>query len=464
MIPLFSSYSFCRLNSKIFYNAFNSYFLASTSDYNHRIQCRTIHQDNSTTNDQNHDDQDLLNEIFQYNLLADLSPKNVVVIMPRMKRGALFRSHESGQALLDETVTLVKTIPYWKVAGAQMISTSAIHAEKIFGSTNLDHIRDYVRNQSADAVVFAIDVLRPIQHHFFRDFLNVQVKTITKKLQLKIDVLVYSMQVYDRFSTVLKIFRERCSTKEAKLQLALAELDYIKKNLHHMQECDFSQFSMSKSFGGNFDTFYQIKKQVIQERESRLKRALSSITTAYEVKRKHRTTLEIPTVAVVGYTNSGKTSLIKALSHDNSLQPEDRLFATLDVTTHSITLPSKMKALLIDTIGFISEIPTTLVHCFRSTLREICTANLIVHVVDASHPNRHQQIETVHQTLKEIEVPEKLFQTMIEVSNKVNKLSDPIDIDGLAISATERIGLDELTRQIQKSLIENTERLAFEIR
>ncbi|OTF79578.1 GTP-binding protein 6-like protein, partial [Euroglyphus maynei] len=241
-----------------------------------------------------------------------------------MKKGALYRSHENGRALLDETVTLVKTIPYWNVAGAQMISTGAIGAEKIFGSTNLEHIRDYVRQQSADAVVFAIDVLRPIQHHFFRNFLNVE--------------------VYDRYTTVLKIFRERCSTKESKLQLALAELEYVKKNLHHMQECDFSQFSMSKSFGGNFDTFYQIKKQVIQERESRLKRSLSSITTAYDEKRKHRTTLEIPTVAIVGYTNSGKTSLIKALSHDNSLRPEDRLFATLDVTTHQITLPSKMKA------------------------------------------------------------------------------------------------------------------------
>ncbi|KAH9505936.1 putative GTP-binding protein 6 [Dermatophagoides farinae] len=408
MIPFLSSISFGRLNSKILYNV-----LASSFHNNHHIQCRSIHQDDSMNDSNQDDDHDLLNDVFQYNLLVDLSPKNVVVIMPRMKKGDLYRMR--------------------------------LILKKFFGSTNRNHLRDYVRQESADAVVFAINVLRPRQHHFFRNFFDVE--------------------VYDRFSTVLKIFRERCSTKEAKLQLALAELEYVKKNLHHLQECDFSQFSFSKSFGGNFDTFYQIKKQIIQERESRLKRSLSTVTNAYEIKRKNRTTMEIPTVAVVGYTNSGKTSLIKALSHDTSLQPEDRLFATLDVTTHQITLPSKMKALLIDTIGFISEIPTTLVHCFRSTLREICTANLIVHVVDASHPNRYEQINTVHQTLKEIEVPEKLLQTMIKVSNKVDKLSIPIDnIDGIAISATERIGLDKLARQIQKGLIENTERLAFEMR
>lgn len=275
--------------------------------------------------------------------------------------------------------------------------------------------------------------------------------------------------MYDRFSLVLRIFRERASTKEAKLQLSLAELNYVKKNLHFMKDAEFSQFSFSTSFGGGFDTFYQVKKQLIEEKELKLKKLLEKIEKNNTVKKQHRMKVQIPSVAIVGYTNCGKTSLIKALTHDAKLVPEDRLFATLDVSVHMTKLPSNLKILLIDTIGFITEIPTTLVHSFRSTLSEICSADLLVHVTDCSHPDCKTQIETVISTLRDINVPERLIDTMIEVSNKIDKVQDTVQEtmnqdDRLLISATSRIGLDTLISTIEKAVIANTDRLSFDIR
>ena len=277
--------------------------------------------------------------------------------------------------------------------------------------------------------------------------------------------------MYDRFSVVLRIFRERASTKEAKLQLALAELNYVRKNLHHMKDENFMQFSISSSFGGNFDTFFEVKKQLIKEKELKLKKLLEKIDQNNALKKQHRMKVQIPSVAIVGYTNCGKTSLIKALTNDARLTPENRLFATLDVSVHMVNLPSNLKAVLIDTIGFISDIPTTLIHSFRSTLSEICSADLLVHVTDSSNPDWRQQVETVHSTLREINVPEKLIDSMVEVSNKVDKISSSEqselakqDGDRLLISTTERIGLDELKGAIERAIIANTDRLMFDIR
>lgn len=247
----------------------------------------------------------------------------------------------------------------------------------------------------------------------------------------------------------------------------MAELDYLKKNINNIDENDLNQLSIGNTIG-NFDNAYlQNKKDILQSLEHRLKKSLTEIVNTYNNKRSNRSTLEIPSVAVVGYTNCGKTSLIKALTHDPSLTPQNCLFATLDVTTHQLWLPStKMKCLMIDTIGFISNIPISFVHCFRSTLKEICTADLLIHVVDISNPENRFQIDTVHQTLKEIQVPEKLLNTMIEVSNKVDKISEE-DLDkctGIPISATKRIGLDQLIPTMEKRIIKNTDRISLKLK
>lgn len=230
-----------------------------------------------------------------------------------------------------------------------------------------------------------------------------------------------------------------------------------------MRDQDFVKFSFSKSFGGNFDTFYQVKKKILDDQESRIRKALAKVERNQEIQKRRRTNKEIPSVAVLGYTNSGKTSLIKSLTHDSRLVPEDRLFATLNVSSHQLHL-SSADVLLIDTVGFISEIPTTFVHCFKSTLGEICSADLLVHVVDSSHPESEVQIETVSQTLAELNVPQKLISTMITVSNKIDKVGDISDCRGMPVSATDRIGLDQLKAEIERRIVENTERLHLKIR
>lgn len=247
----------------------------------------------------------------------------------------------------------------------------------------------------------------------------------------------------------------------------MAEVDYVRKNINNIDENDLKQLSIGNTIANFDNTYYENKKNILQKLENRLKKLLVEIVNTYNNKRSSRKTLEIPSVAVVGYTNCGKTSLIKALTHDPNLTPQNRLFATLDVTTHQLWLPSiKMNCLMIDTIGFISDIPLSFVHCFNSTLKEICTADLLIHVVDISNPKHRFQIDIVHQTLKEIKVPEKLLNTMIKVFNKVDKTSedDLHNCTGIPISATKRIGLDQLISMIEKRLIKNTDRIALELK
>lgn len=204
------------------------------------------------------------------------------------------------------------------------------------------------------------------------------------------------------------------------------------------------------------------RHQLLQDREVKLKKMLLKLEQNRDILRENRRKKQVPTVAVVGYTNCGKTTLIKALTHDESLIPKNVLFATLDVTVHKGRLPSNMNILYTDTIGFISNIPITLIQSFNSTLKDICTADLIIHVRDVSHPDQILQNETVNKTLNDINVPERLTKTLIEVCNKIDLVKDPHihkTDRNILISATEGIGLDELKNLIEERLVQNTSQL-----
>ncbi|GBN80149.1 Putative GTP-binding protein 6, partial [Araneus ventricosus] len=154
-----------------------------------------------------------------------------------------------------------------------------------------------------------------------------------------------------------------------------------------------------------------------------------------------------------------KTTLIKSLTNDGRLQPEDKLFATLDVTLHPGFLPSKQKVLFIDTVGFISDVPTALIQSFRSTLEEINIADLVIHIRDISHPDTEAQKETVLRTLQELNLPIKLLESIVEVRNKIDLLQDKKpneDTDAVNISATEGTGLPTLLETVEQKLFENT--------
>ena len=156
----------------------------------------------------------------------------------------------------------------------------------------------------------------------------------------------------------MNILKKHATSPYAKLQVALAEVPYLRFRL----TTDESEFASSK----NFD----VRKVLLREREQKLKDAIGKLRNQRQMLRNNRTRSNFPVVAVVGYTNSGKTSLIKALTGDKRLQPKDRLFATLDVTLHGGILPSSMKVLYVDTVGFISDIPSELIECFIATLED----------------------------------------------------------------------------------------------
>jgi GTP-binding protein HflX len=266
----------------------------------------------------------------------------------------------------------------------------------------------------------------------------------------------------------LNIFKDHARTKEAKLQIALAEIPYIRNNLRSFENSGHSRQKNSfQHIGGLGETWIETRKQLLIERETKLKKQLEKIKLNRDILRLNRVRKKIPIIAVVGYTNSGKTSLIKALTNDEKLIPKDQLFATLDVTVHSGRLPSNLTVLYTDTIGFISQIPTTLIHSFKATLSDICVADLIIHISDISHPNCELQEETVNKTLDDIEVPLKLKNSIIEVANKIDLVEDQNILNNcnkLLISSTKRIGLNELMNRIEKCLLINTGRLSKVLR
>ena len=172
--------------------------------------------------------------------------------------------------------------------------------------------------------------------------------------------------------------------------------------------------------------------------------------------RRRRKDLRFPTVAVVGYTNCGKTSLIKALTGDESMSPRDQLFATLDVTVHEAVMPSNLSALFVDTVGFISDIPTNLIASFSATLEDAATADVLIHVRDISNPDHEMQSKNVLGTLRRLGVPENKLDSMITLGNKID-LVDPAEWKGLKerenlvpVSATEG---DKICRLLHNPIV-----------
>ena len=194
-------------------------------------------------------------------------------------------------------------------------------------------------------------------------------------------------------------------------------------------------------------------------RESRIKKAMEKLKTSRQLRLKSRSKNQIPTVAVVGYTNAGKTSLIKRLTKDERLEPQNILFATLDLRVYTGKLNLIPKVLYLDTIGFITDIPVALIESFRSTLEEINAADLVIHLQDITHPDFFGQCNTVHKTLKHLQVPSKLTKSMIEVANKYDAISPEYMVrrnnSDFQISVTHDIHIDLLEREIERRLMIN---------
>ena len=267
-----------------------------------------------------------------------------------------------------------------------------------------------------------------------------------KNLQDELDA-----KVMDRTLVILDIFAARASTSEGKIQVELAQLKYRQSRLTGFGTA-MSRLGGGIGTRGPGEKKLEMDRRLIKSRIAQLNRELRDVRRHREITRQSRSRNHIPVAAIVGYTNAGKSTLLNTLTGADILA-EDKLFATLDPTTRERKLPGGQEILLTDTVGFIRKLPTELVESFKSTLDEVREADLLVHIVDISHPTFEEQIEVVNRTLAEIDKTEK---PMIMVFNKVDAFTFvPKEEDDLTPRGRENIDLDELKRTWMGKLQDN---------
>ncbi len=258
-------------------------------------------------------------------------------------------------------------------------------------------------------------------------------------------------KVLDRTALILDIFAQRARTHEGKLQVELAQLKY---NLPRLggQGLVLSRLGGGIGTRGPGETKLEVDRRRIRERISEIEREIEQIRRHRDLHRQRRLAARIPAVAMVGYTNAGKSTLLNALTAADVLA-EDKLFATLDPTTRKVTLPGGQEALLTDTVGFIQKLPHQLVAAFRATLEEVVQADLLLHVIDASHPRCQEQSDAVFRVLDELGAADK---PVIPVYNKIDRLDNPhfkerlLRLpDSVAISALGGAGITDLLERIR---------------
>ncbi|MDD6213145.1 MAG: GTPase HflX [Clostridiales bacterium] len=327
------------------------------------------------------------------------------------------------QASLDELEELAET------AGAVVLekiiqNREQIHPGTYLGKGKIEEVRERIHALGATGVV-CDDELSPAQ---------------MKNLEMLLDT-----KVMDRTLVILDIFAGRASTREGKIQVELAQLRYRAARLVGLRE-SLSRLGGGIGTRGPGETKLETDRRVIHDRISSLKKELEEVKRHRETTRKSRERSRIPVIAIVGYTNAGKSTLLNALT-GASILAEDKLFATLDPTTRNLVLPTGEEVLLTDTVGFIRKLPHHLIEAFRSTLEEAKYADVILHVVDASNPQMDIQMQVVYDTLKDLEIKDKPILTVFNKQDRVEgalRLVDYRADDTLGISARTGQGLEEL--------------------
>lgn len=273
---------------------------------------------------------------------------------------------------------------------------------------------------------------------------------------------IFKKPVMDRTGVILEVFAQRAQTKEARLQIELAKVRYQAPRLKRMWSHLSRQAGTGSSGGGGAylkgegEKQIEIDRRILKREIDQLQQEILEVKSIRETQRSARVRNEVPVFAIIGYTNAGKSTLLNAMTNAGVFV-EDKLFATLDTTTRKYTLKNNQEILLIDTVGFIRKLPHLLVAAFKSTLEEAFQADILIHLIDASHPMAEEQAATTFEVLKELSAGEK---PIITVLNKVDKCDDKQRLmrmqhlypKTVQISALNRTGLDELEEMMVTEL------------
>lgn len=345
-------------------------------------------------------------------------------------------SQVSTDESLEELAELART------AGVDIVGESVSKRDKpnvatFIGSGKVEELTEVIKRDKIELVIFDDD-LSPTQQ-----------RQLQESFQAK---------VIDRTGLILDIFAQRAHSREGKLEVELAQLTYLLPRLTRM----WTHLSRQKGGVGTRgpgETQLEVDRRRVREKISRLKVDLQESRQNRATQRKRRQKIPIPTVSLVGYTNAGKSTLLNSLTKSDVLV-DNKLFATLDPTSRKVVLPNKQAVVFTDTVGFIRKLPHDLVESFKATLEEVVVADILVHVMDVSHPQAEEHFYSVQQVLKELECHEK---PTILALNKIDQLENNLPLlywekqfdQTVAISGKERLGFEQLF-QVVEHLLESS--------
>lgn len=364
------------------------------------------------------------------------APDRALVVHPAFKGGEFNRAPE---ARLAEAVGLAGAIEL-DIVAAEAVNVAKLRPATLLGKGAVERLAELIKEREIALAV--------VDYHLS----PVQQRNLEK---------AWGCKVIDRTGLILEIFGARARTREGTLQVELAALSYQRSRLVRSWTHLERQRGGFGFMGGPGETQIEADRRMIGERIVKLERELEEVKRTRELHRKARRRVPYPIVALVGYTNAGKSTLFNRLTRAEVLA-KDMLFATLDPTMRDLILPSGRKVILSDTVGFISDLPHELVAAFRATLEEVLEADVVVHVRDVSHPDSEAQAADVETVLKELGLSEAVERGMVEALNKIDLLDETrrIEIlnqakrrDGtLALSAVTGEGTAELLTELDRRL------------
>ena len=358
--------------------------------------------------------------------------------------GASINNHQMMDYYMEELENLALASDL-EILYSMTQQMKGITAKYYIGSGKVDEIKTFVDNLEADMVVFN------------NELSGRQIRNLEEAI---------GCRVVDRTLLILDIFAKRAKTKEAMLQVEIAQLNYLRTRLVGMTE------SLNKQQGGigsrgPGEKKLELDKRKIDHEKFMLESELKEVVKARQVQRKNRNRSNIKKVAIVGYTNAGKSTLLNALidytnkETDKQVYVENMLFATLETSTRLIQLDNNKEFILTDTVGFVSNLPHNLVESFKSTLEEITEADYLIHVVDTSNHFHEQQIEVTNKTLEEIGVKDIPTLYVYNKFDIVNRDIKPINFPNVLVSLKQTSGVETVITFIEKELFVDYEELTL---